>query len=256
MQGAMPLQSKAKVVADVSNLIIGDIISKCRREDIYKHYFDVCVIGYSGRGVEPLLAGGRWFLSPSELANNALRSQRMMRRVNDLNGNTITLYNNHKVWIEPYGEGDTPMHSAFCKVSELLFEWKMAQKSDNYFPPSIIHITDGDIPNEELHRVLKIRERILELGSNDGEPLIFNFHLSAKGQESCFFPTSPQGLNSEAQLLYELSSTLPPLYKTEIARIKNDTEIADKNYRAFSFNSPYADFINAMYIGTATTLQL
>ncbi len=256
MQGGGPLQSKAKVVADVSNMILMDLISKCRRGDVYKHYFDICAIGYSGRGVEPLLDGGRWFLSPAELASTSLRTTRTSRRINDLSGRLVTLYNSHKVWIEPYGEGDTPMYNTFCKLSELLYGWRHAQKSSTHFPPTIIHITDGDIPSDELSRVLGLREQILSLGSEDGEPLIFNFHLSTMGGESSFFPTCPKGLNTEARLLYELSSTLPPLYKAEIARIKNDTGIESKDYRAFSFNSPYADFINAMYIGTATTLQL
>ncbi|MFI3299218.1 MAG: hypothetical protein R3Y49_05405 [Rikenellaceae bacterium] len=256
VQNPQVVVSKAHAVAEACNLLLMDIVARCRLDAHYRHYFDICVMGYSSGEVYSLLCDNRWFLSPTELVASIKSTKSTVRNVLNANGSEVTLYNNIKTWIEPHSEGDTPICAAFTKLYELLCQWHNSRGEANYFPPTIINITDGEISDQEYAKLKKLRDKIMTLGSKDGNPLLFNFHISSNKENSLFFPTSVDEIPDEARNLYNLSSVLPPLFKSEIARLKCDTEIEAKDYRAFCYNSVLSDFMRAMYIGTATTQQI
>ncbi len=249
-------RTKAEIVAQASNLLLMNIVDRCCQGNVYKHYFDIGAIGYSGKGVYSLLSDGRWLLSPSEMAATVKSRSKILRRVKSVEGVPISYYTSIKVWIEPYCDGPTPMLQATNRVSELLHSWQNNQKLKNNFPPIIIHITDGEFTDANEEELISVRNRITAQGTDDGEPIFFNFHISGTSSEGIMFPTSIDELPVEAHLLYKLSSTLPNIYNSHIAELKNDTETQEKKYRGVSFNLPISDFIKALEIGTTTTDQL
>ncbi len=249
-------RTKAEVVAEASNVMLMDILARCRQGAIYKHYFDIILIGYSGRGVYSLLSGDRWMVSPSELAAMVRANQRVLRRVKLEGGGTISHYNNIKIWVEPQSDGATPMCSAIKRLTELISLWRGNKKHNDYFPPTIINITDGEATDATPKELLKVKERLAKLSSQDGEPVLFNLHISNNSDKRILFPRDGEDIPPEAQTLYELSSIVPEVYNDTIATLRGDTEISGLVYRAFSYNLPMADLIGAMQIGTTTTQQI
>ncbi len=255
-EGGALARSKAEVVSEASNVMLMDIIARCRDGATYKHYFDIIVMGYSGRGVYSLLCNNRWIVSPAELAATVRSNRRVSRRVKVAGGGTITHYNNLKIWVEAESDGATPMCAALTKLSELIALWRTNQRSDGYFPPTIINITDGEATDARRGELTKIRERIAGLGSSDGAPTLFNLHISSSGGGKVLFPRSIEEVPEQARELYQLSSAVPEIYNDVVMTLKGDSGVEGETYRAFSYNLPMVDFISAMQIGTTTTMQI
>ncbi|MFI3287402.1 MAG: hypothetical protein R3Y61_02900 [Rikenellaceae bacterium] len=249
-------RTKAQMVAETSNIMLMDILARCRQGSTYKHYFDIAVIGYSGRGIYPLLPTGQWRLSPNSLARSVKETHRLLRKLKRANGKTVHHYSSLKVWIEPDADGDTPMGAALQKVSEILFSWRNEQKHNDFFPPTIINITDGEATDIIPSDIERIKSSFQSLGSSDGEPIIFNLHITNTESQKVCFPTKGDNLPPEARILFELSSALPEIYNDAIGSRSTQSETEGLPYRAFSYNLPLTELIGAIQIGTTTTQQI
>ncbi len=248
--------TKAQAVTQAANRILMDIIARCKDGYRYKHYFDVCAIGYSGKGAYTLLPNSRELLSPAELASTVKRTDRISRHIYDPSGRLINCYESLKVWIEPYGEGNTPMCDALKRTAGVLQKWHRAQKYDSAFPPTIINITDGLVTDGTWGDVSEVRQSISTLGTKDGEPIFFNLHFTTNAQKEVLFPRNSDDLPQDAKYLYELSSLLPEMFNNDIAILKNDTNVLGQTYRAFSYNLKINNIFSALRIGTTTTNQI
>lgn len=253
-RGGAPIQSKAEAVAENANMLLMEIVDRCCQGTVYKHYFDIAVIGYSGKGVYTLLSDNRWFLSPAEMALTVKSKSRIMRKSKALDGSSILYYSNLKKWIEPYAEGVTPMHLALDRLCELVYTWQSTHI--RYFATTIINITDGELTDANEEQLMAIRAKLDALASDNGAPTLINYHISSSSIEGVMFPTSIDELPKEAHLLYKLSSALPEIYNKQVAALKGDTDILDKVYRGITFNLPHGDFMRAIQIGSTTTEQI
>ncbi len=249
-------KTKAQIVAEASNIMLMDLMARCRQGAVHKRYFDIATIGYSGKGVYPLIHESRFVLSPTEMIATIKKEEKIIRKVKHTNGTNIIQHNALKIWIEPYAEGQTPMCKAFEKSIDILQNWKSKQNNKDAFPPIIINITDGEITDATDQRMMEIKQQIQRLGTLDGEPIIFNFHISAHNKEKIIFPQTTENIPQDAELLCRMSSILPPMYNEQVATFKNDVDIENNQYKAFSYNLPTADFIKVLSIGTATTKQI
>lgn len=250
------MSTKAQIVAETCNIMLMDIIARCRSGSIYKHYFDICVLGYSNGEVRSLLPRNYLLMSPTDLASNIRETKYILRRVQHPNGEYISYHRTLKVWVESHADGDSPMYLAMQKVSEVLYSWRNAQKHKDAFPPTIINITDGEATDIIPDKLKKLRNRISQLGTTDGEPLFFNLHISNLNRDTISFPRTDEKLTEEAKLLFNISSPLPHIFDSAIRAFNSDTSQSSVPYRAFSYNLPISDFINAISIGTATTQQI
>ncbi len=248
--------TKAQIVAEICNLMLMDIVSRCRAGGIYKHYFDVSVLGYSCGEVRSLLPKNYLLMSPTDLASNIKVVRQILRRVKYPTGNYISYNRTLKVWVEAHADGDSPMYLAMQKVTEVLYSWRNAQKHKDSFPPTIINITDGEPTDVIPEKLTKVRQRIAKLGTEDGEPLFFNLHISNLNDNKVSFPRTDKGLSPGAKLLFDISSPLPAIFNDAIREFSPNTEQSTEPYRAFSYNLPLLDFINAISIGTSTTQQI
>lgn len=253
----LDFKTKAQVVADTANLMLMDILARCRQGSHYKHYFDIAAIGYSGKGIYPLLPNGRWTVSPSLLATSVKETQRRVKKIKHSSGATIHHHSSLKVWIEPSADGDTPMGAAIHKACEILYSWRNSQPSNDSFPPTIINITDGEATDITMDEVENIKNNLAQLGTSDGEPTLFNLHITNSSREKIYFPSSDTNIPNEARMLFELSSTLPEIYNEAVAREStSQSSIPIQSYRAFSYNLPITELIGALQIGTTTTQQI
>lgn len=64
---------KAKAVAFIVNMLIAELLNRSRREEGYRDYFDIAVLGYHGDEVASLWKNpNRMFMRPNDLIGNEL----------------------------------------------------------------------------------------------------------------------------------------------------------------------------------------
>ena len=101
--------SKAEAVAATVNMLLGELLHRSRREEGYRDYFDIAVLGYHGERVEPLLSKGkRLVVKPSELYERDTPRRQVQRERRLPDGRTLFSVVEQREWIAPFAEGQTP----------------------------------------------------------------------------------------------------------------------------------------------------
>ena len=248
--GPHALQTKAEAVADAVNATLSELVSRCRDGNRWRRYYDIAAVGYSGRGVYPLLPSEAWIASPAELAAQVVRTRTVSREGKNAAGVRVTMHSSHKVWVEPYAEGTTPMHGALLRVLELLLAWREAQPSLAIYPPTIIHITDGEPTDASAPDLRVLGDRIAACSTADGAPTFFNVHVATNDERSMLFPHRSADLPRPAQLLFDLSSPLPERLRAEANRSREVPLSAA--VRAMAYNASPDELVRIMDIGSSS----
>lgn len=95
--------SKAEAVATTVNMLIGELLHRSRREEGYRDYFDIAVLGYHDEVVEPLLCKGkRLFVKPSELYERDTPRLQIQRERKLPDGRTLFSVVEQREWITPF----------------------------------------------------------------------------------------------------------------------------------------------------------
>jgi hypothetical protein len=243
--GAQPEKPKAEGVADSINRLLQNLVLKCAKGDGIRDYFHVGVIGYGGRVVWSLggkLAGQK-LVPISAIANNPLKVEQRIRKVDDGAGGLVEQKFKFPIWFEPLASGRTPMCGAVAEATAALEEF--IGRFPGAFPPLVINISDGKATdgNPELPA-----SKLRSLSTTDGNVLIFNAHLSSKPTRPIEFPSQESELpDPEALILFKMSSVLPlklrDAAQTEGFRVNDNT-------RGFVFNADLVSVIRFLDIGT------
>ncbi len=250
---------KAEALAMAMNTMIGELLNRCRRETGYYDYFDIAVLGYCGDRIVDLLeeAAGACFCKPSELAARQVpvRSVQKERRLPD--GQSVFVSVDQKQWIAPQAESTTPMFAALDRCHTLLQKWLSDHRSLACYPPTVINITDGEATDAGDEKILGMADKIRSLGTDDGQVLMFNIHLSSSEDERTIsFPSAEDELPDirYARLLHAMSSEMPAPYHDQIREMKENG--FRPSYRCVSYNTSMSELIRLMNIGTVSVNQL
>ena len=247
MQEAMEKgKSKAQFVVDVLNRTLATLITRCTKSEGTRDYFEVGVLGYSGSVAENGLSGAlsSTILHPiSRIEAHPLRVEDRTKRVDDGAGGLVNQTIKFPVWFEPKAAGGTPMCNAITTAAEQLAAWCDAHP-DSY-PPTVLHVTDGESTDGDPEALALQLQRI---GTNDGQVLLFNLHVSSHGGDPVKFPTSDAALGDDyAKLLFRMSSPLPP----HLQKAAEEQGIrATMESRGFMFNAETAEIVDFFDIGT------
>ncbi|MFQ6326064.1 VWA domain-containing protein [Nocardia sp. CWNU-33] len=239
-------QSKSAALAAAVNNLLGNAVLLCSRGDerVYG-YFELGVLGY-GSEVGPVLHGsdaGHLVVSVEQVADNPLRVDTVTRRVPDGAGGVVSVQQQMPIWVDPAANGATPMVAAFTAIEPVVESWCAAHPES--FPPIVINVTDGMSTDGEPRDVVN---RIRELGTDDGQVLVFNLHLSGTPSQPVRFPNSAGGLTDpNAAMLYELSSELPPSLLDAASAMGYAVQ---PGARGFLYNADAATVIDFLDIGT------
>ncbi|MEM1127791.1 MAG: vWA domain-containing protein [Bacteroidota bacterium] len=241
--------SKARVLADVVNRLLQDLILRCAKEDGVRDYFHVGVVGYGDR-VQPLIRptegyGEAGDLIPvSYLAERPLRLEERLKRVPNGQGGYTDRRVKTPVWFDPHAKNGTPMCQALDYAASTLRRW--IDVYPHSFPPLVINVTDGEATDGDP---LRYAQQLRTFATDDGAVLLFNVHLSTSEEPAIELPDTVAELPSDeyAHTLFQMSSTLPfsmrAVAEQEGYRITLDT-------RGFIFNARAAALVRLLEIGT------
>lgn len=232
---------KADELAIILNKLIHNLAIRCAKSDSIYDYFHVGVLGYGEDTCRPALGGelaGRTMVPISELADKPLRIE---ERTKQTDGGDQTI--KFPVWFDPYMKGSTPMCAAFKKATEVVRTW--TEEHSKGFPPIVINITDGESTDGDP---VPDARTLTSLGTDDGQVLLFNIHLSSAAGDPIELPTKPNKLPDEfSRQLFECSSKLTPFM---ISRATELGMTVEEGSRGFIFNAQPMQVIHFLDIGT------
>lgn len=252
--------TKAKALARSLNSVLTELLIRCKRQEGYRDYFDIAVIGYGGDDARSLLPEGghhKIFRKPSELANSKTSITKIFKDRELPAGKVITTVSEIRNWITPIALGKTPMFAGLKMAHDLAKEWIDNHKGLDCFPPIIINITDGEATDAHANDLINISNNIKSLETEDGNVLLINIYLSSDSSlEGVLFPISPDDLPEKpyAKLLFNMSSQMPEIYHGEITDITKRSNV--EGSRGMSYNSSIGDIVYMLNIGSVSVNRL
>jgi hypothetical protein len=241
-------RKKSEVVAEVVNHTLHDLVIRCTKTEEVRNYYHIAVLGY-GRQVWTAFGGpltSREIVPISEVADHPLQIKNSYKRVSDGASGWVEIPVRYPVWIHPTADGKTPMCEALTRVKQLLERWLTAHPKG--FPPTVLHLTDGESSDGEPNQ---IGREIMSLGTDDGNVLLFNCHISSRRAAKVEYPAHDRNLpDGFARTLYEISSPLPGSFMAAAAQLGVQTIDGS---RGFVFNGDPSSIVQFYEIGTSLT---
>jgi len=249
--------SLAEAVARIVNNQINELVYRCIKTTEVRHYYDIAIIGYGHEvysGWNGVLAG-RDFVSPEELKNNPFKKIIVKEEKRTRKG-TMTKEIEKVQWLEPRCDGSwTHVHLAFDKAKALLDQWMENHHDKDCYPPTIINITDGQFNHATREQIVQQANELKAMFTNDGNVLLWNIHITPNNVEQVLLPIGKEELKGDkySELLYDMSSLLPPRYNQAISDIRGDS--VDARHVAMATNTDMSTLIQLMDIGTPTNIS-
>ena len=251
--------TKADAVAMVTNMLIRELVNRCRREEGTLDYFDIAAIGYSNDEATMLLGTHETLAKPSELSMRPCRKRIFTRERMLPDGMTVLANDEVKYWIEPKSEGNTPMCAALEQALLLAGRWCRRPGNVASYPPTIFNITDGEASDGDYERLTGLAEQIRALGTEDGNVLLININLATGAEgETVVFPSSPAELpvSRYTRLLYDMSSVMPEEYAEAVLRVRGGESGVRGPFRGMSYNTSIADLVSMLNVGSRSISKM
>lgn len=243
--------SKAEVVSMVAGRLIDELIMRSHRDNGYRHYYDIALVGYSGDSVYSLLGEEFAFYPITMLAGRTVRKEPYALSYATLRGGSATFSESVSMWVEPKSQGATPMYKMIEQVTMLVEEWCSREENRDSFPPLVFNITDGEASDMDYDALRMASHRLQQTGTNDGNTLVINVHISTNTQHSpLLFPTIHEVPLSVryAHLLMEMSSIMPEQFNRYICECRPN--FGHPPYVAMSYNASMSELIAMLNIGS------
>jgi hypothetical protein len=185
----------------------------------------------------------RFFVPLNDIANSPARIEQRPKKVSDGAGGLVEQTVKFPIWFDALANGGTPMVQALTKAHTILSGWTAGHP--NSFPPIAINITDGDSTDGDP---TPAAEGVRNLGTSDGNVILFNIHISSQKGTPIQFPDVDAGLpDDHARRLFNMSSLLPPHLQ---AAAKQEGFRTSEMTRGFAFNADLVSLIKFLDIGT------
>jgi hypothetical protein len=245
------IRCKSEFVADVLNKTLYQLVIRCTRAEgdaghVVRNYFDVGVLAYGGNGVHSGFGGGlvSAAIHPlSAIESGPLRIEERTKRVPDGAGGLVDQAVKFPVWFDPVSTGGTPMCEGLRKAAEVIVKWCDAHPSS--YPPTIIHVTDGQSTDGEPDQ---IAESVKLISTNDGQCLLFNLHIDNSGSQAIIFPASESALpDAHSRMLFRMSSMFPA-HLVSVAKEKGYPVTSESRF--FGYRAGYEGIVDFFDIGT------
>lgn len=240
----------ALYTAEIINRTISELIATNAAGESVKNRVFISLISYSGHKIEDIRSD---YLNA--YAEAPLRIDKKIKKVPDGEGGFLEMEVQSPVFIEPLGQGTTPMSGAFKFAKKLIDSW--VELKNDCPVPVIINVSDGmpDGGNKEKTEIeiidtINAANDIMNIETNDGSPLIFNVHI-ASGKTEIQFPesTSDLGNDSISEFLFKISSRVPDAY----LKAAKDMDLKDvkSNSKGFISNASPETLIKFINFGSS-----
>ncbi len=256
LAGQTDLQKK-NGAADAVNRVLDAISQRCSQGMDVRDYFHIGLITYTTDSVgrtelESVLPGtgtDRPFLPISQVVDAADVVERFVK-VPDGAGGIVEVSRKFPVWLEPRAVAGTPMCEALSEAANALEDWTR-QHPDSY-PPMLIHVSDGDAGDGDPEPIAK---RIMEGGTNDGNVLIYNAHLSSMSALPVQYPAQESEVpdDSYAVRMFRMSSEFPDSVLRQASSM--DLPVREGS-RGYVYNADMVALVQFLDIGTRAAIEL
>ncbi len=245
--------SKSEAVSMVTGRLIDELILRSHRDNGYRHYYDIALVGYSGKRVYSLLGEeSDLALYPiTALASRKVPRMQYLLSYATMNMGSTQLNEDVSVWVTSKAEGATPMYQMINAVTDLVSEWCAKEENRDSFPPLVFNITDGEASDADYDMLRRAAHRLKETGTADGKTIFINIHLFSDMQHApVIFPNINEVPLSVryAHLLMDMSSIMPEQFHHYISRCRPN--FAQPPYFAMSYNTSLSELIAMLNIGS------
>lgn len=260
MTGALGGQTdlrKMDGAADALNRILDAISQRCSQGMDIRDYFDIGVITYTTDGsgrptletAFPETSTEQPFLPVSQVVDIAEVEERQVKE-SDGAGGIVEVTRKFPVWLRPTASYGTPMCEALSAASKAIKDWT-AQHPDSY-PPMVINVTDGDATDGNP---VPLAQEIMALGTNDGNVLIYNAHLSEMSATPVQYPSEENNVPPDeyATRMFRMSSVFPDQVVELAASI--GLPVAEGS-RGYVYNADMVALVQFLDIGTRAASDL
>ena len=248
----------AEAAARIVNNQIYELVLRCVKMGDTRHYYDIAVVGYGQKAYSGWQGEleGRDFVSPEELKTHPFTKIVVRKEKRTRKGVQVKELEQVQ-WVSARHDGSwTHYHEAFDYARQLLEDWMIDHHEKDCYPPTVIHITDGEFNHATKEEVAQKANELKSMFTNDGNVILFNIHFTSNRQASpvaCPIDKSELDGNTLGQILFDLSSLLPERYNQDIARCLNDTRPG--RHVAMGVNADATTLIKLMDIGTPTNIS-
>jgi frataxin-like iron-binding protein CyaY len=240
----------ALYTAEIINRTISELIATNAAGESVKNRVFISLISYSGNKIDDVRSD---YLNA--YAEEPLRIDKKIKKVSDGEGGFLEMEVQSPVFIEPFGQGTTPMSGGFKFAKKLIDSW--VELKNDCPVPVIINVSDGmpDGGNKEKTEIeiidtINAANDIMNIETNDGSPLIFNVHI-ASGKNEIQFPVSTNDLGDDtiAEFLFKISSRVPDVY----LKAAKDMDLRDvkANSKGFISNASPETLIKFINFGSS-----
>ncbi len=211
--GGQPELRKMDGAADAVNRILDGISQRCSQGMDVRDYFHAGVITYTTDGsgnpdVQTALPGTspkEPFLTISQVVDAATVENREVKEP-DGAGGLVEVSRKFPVWLRPEAIYGTPMCAALSTASRALHDWILDHPSS--YPPMVINVTDGEATDGNP---VPLAKEIMAMGTEDGNVLIYNAHLSEMSALPVQYPSDESEVPPDeyAAQMFRMSSEFP-----------------------------------------------
>lgn len=123
-----------------------------------RHYYDIAVVGYGEKAYSGWQGEleGRKFVTPEELKAHPYTKIVTRKEIRTRKGVQIKEVEQVQ-WVSAHHWGNwTHYHEAFDYARQLLDDWMLEHHEKDCYPPTVIHITDGDFILDFIKKELDI----------------------------------------------------------------------------------------------------
>ncbi len=243
---------KCDQLALALNSWLQNMVVKCTGGEGVRDYAHIGVFGYrtdpmGNPIIEPCLKGplaDRPLVPISEIEANVLRIDTLNQQYYDPDtGEMQEMPTEVPIWIDPVADGGTPMCSMLHYAYQVLEAWCAEHRAS--FPPLLIHISDGESSEGDP---VPYAEPIQSLGTDDGNVLVINCHLSMTKADPLIYPFSDEVMpDALAKVMFQMSSVLP---ESIVSRAQAEGIPVQNGSRAMVFNADMVNLLQLLDFGT------
>ena len=239
-----------------ANMLITELIDRCRRTDALRNYFDIAVVGYGNDSVEQLLSEDG-FVSVEALSRRTPRMGRVAFEEDLPDGTAAMVEHSRPYWVDINAEGTTPMYEAMMQVRDMVEQWCAKPENKASFPPIVINITDGEPTDCDDNELRDICSQVRRVATEDGETLLLNVHICTDWTlPSIVFPMPDELISAgrQARTLAECSSVMPSAFDDAIIELKGMGAVPP--FYGMGYNASVIELLSIINIGSRSIINM